>query len=466
MLWIAILASFVSFLDGSVINVALPAISRELGGGLTTQQWVVDAYLITLGSLILVAGSLSDLLGRVVVLRAGLIGFGATSVMCALAPTADWLVLARALQGVAGALLVPSSLALITSNFDEAPRAKAIGQWTAGTTVAFIAGPLLGGVLVDSVGWRWIFGINVLPIAVTLYLLAVLRAKDVRKKGVRIDYLGAVLCVLGLAGPVYALIEQGNYGWGSPLILMPLTLGILCLAGFIWRERMAHQPLLPLSLFSVRNFAVGNVATAFVYAALSIGGFIIVLFLQQVAGFPATMAALVLLPVSIVNILLASWFGSLAGRFGPRWFMAFGPALAGGGYLLMLATEIPVNYWTQLMPGILLFAVGLSATVAPLTAAILGSVSEQQAGIGSAVNNAVSRVAGLIGIALVGLVVDGELELDGFHRMVAVTAVLLILGGIVSAVGIQNPPKRPALRARQKVPSQSSGSRRIFKPGP
>jgi EmrB/QacA subfamily drug resistance transporter len=463
-LWIAILASFVSFLDGSVINVALPAISRELGGGLTTQQWVVDAYLITLGSLILVAGSLSDVLGRVLVLRAGLIGFGATSVMCALAPTADWLVLARALQGVAGALLVPSSLALITSNFDEAPRAKAIGQWTAGTTVAFIAGPLLGGVLVDSVGWRWIFGINVLPIAVTLYLLAVLRAKDVRKKGVRIDYAGAVLCVLGLAGPVYALIEQGNYGWGSPLILMPLTLGILCLAGFIWRERTAHQPLLPLSLFSVRNFAVGNVATAFIYAALSIGGFIIVLFLQQVAGFPATMAALALLPVSIVNILLASWFGALAGRFGPRWFMALGPALAGGGYLLMLASEIPVDYWTELMPGILLFAVGLSATVAPLTAAILGSVSEEQAGIGSAVNNAVSRVAGLIGIALVGLVVGGKLGLDGFHRMVGVTAVLLILGGIVSAVGIQNPPRRPALRARQKVPSQGTRSYRIFRP--
>jgi EmrB/QacA subfamily drug resistance transporter len=463
-LWIAILASFVSFLDGSVINVALPAISRELGGGLTTQQWVVDAYLITLGSLILVAGSLSDVLGRVLVLRAGLIGFGATSVMCALAPTADWLVLARALQGVAGALLVPSSLALITSNFDEAPRAKAIGQWTAGTTVAFIAGPLLGGVLVDSVGWRWIFGINVLPIAVTLYLLAVLRAKDVRKKGVRIDYAGAVLCVLGLAGPVYALIEQGNYGWGSPLILVPLTLGILCLAGFIWRERTAHQPLLPLSLFSVRNFAVGNVATAFIYAALSIGGFIIVLFLQQVAGFPATMAALALLPVSIVNILLASWFGALAGRFGPRWFMALGPALAGGGYLLMLASEIPVDYWTQLMPGILLFAVGLSATVAPLTAAILGSVSEEQAGIGSAVNNAVSRVAGLIGIALVGLVVGGKLGLDGFHRMVGVTAVLLILGGIVSAVGIQNPPRRPALRARQKVPSQGTRSYRIFRP--
>lgn len=447
-LWIAILASFVSFLDSSVINVALPAISRELGGGLTTQQWVVDAYLITLGALILVAGSLSDLLGRVVVLRAGLIGFGATSVMCALAPTVEVLILARALQGAAGALLVPSSLALITSHFDGAPRAKAIGQWTAGTTVAFIAGPLLGGVLVDSVGWRWVFGINVLPIAVTLYLLGTLRAKDARQVGVRIDYPGAVLCVLGLAGPVFALIEQGNYGWGSPPIMAPLVLGILCLAGFIWRERTAQQPLLPLSLFSVRNFAVGNVATAFIYAALSTGGFIVVLFLQQVAGFPATLAALALLPVSIVSIFLSSWFGSLAGRFGPRWFMALGPALAGGGYLLMLGAELPVNYWTQLLPGILLFALGLSATVAPLTAAILGSVSERQAGIGSAVNNAVSRVAGLIGIALVGVVVAGQLDLAGFHRVVASTAVLLILGGMVSAVGIQNPDRKPAKKGQ------------------
>lgn len=464
-LWIAILASFVSFLDSSVINVALPAISRELGGGITTQQWVVDAYLITLGALILVAGSLSDLLGRVVVLRAGLIGFGATSVLCALAPTAEVLIWARALQGVAAALLVPSSLALITSNFDEAPRAKAIGQWTAGTTVAFIAGPLLGGVLVDSVGWRWVFGINVLPIAVTLYLLGVLRAKDVREEGVRIDYPGAVLCVLGLAGPVYALIEQGNYGWGSPLILLPFILGILCLAGFFWREKTAEHPLLPLSLFSVRNFAVGNVATAFIYAALSIGGFIIVLFLQQVAGFPATLAALALLPVSIVNILFASWFGSLAGRFGPRLFMAFGPALAGSGYLLMLAAEVPVNYWTQMMPGILLFAVGLSATVAPLTAAILGSVSEQQAGIGSAVNNAVSRVAGLLGIALIGLVVGSRLELDGFHRVLTVTAVLLILGGVVSAVGIQNPQKLRPGRPGPDAAPKGTGSYRKFRPG-
>jgi EmrB/QacA subfamily drug resistance transporter len=444
-LWIAILASFVSFLDASVINVALPAISRELGGGLTTQQWVVDAYLITLGSLILLAGSLSDVLGRILILRIGLIGFGVTSLMCAFAPTAELLIISRALQGIAGALLVPSSLALITSSFDQKARAKAIGQWTAGTTVAFVAGPILGGLLVDSLSWRWVFGINVAPIAVTLYLLGVLNVRDVREKGVRIDYPGAVLCVLGLGGPVYALIEQGNYGWGSPMILGPFTLGLLCLAAFIWRQQMAKQPLMPLDLFTVRNFAVGNVATAFIYAALSIGGFIVVLFLQQVAGFSATLAALALLPVSLLNILLSSWFGSLAGTFGPRWFMAFGPILGGIGYLLMLAAQTPVNYWTQLLPGVILFGVGLSATVAPLTAAILSSISEQQSGIGSAVNNAVARVAGLLGIALVGLITGKQLDLDGFHRGLIATALLLILGGVVSALGIQNTSKEPGV---------------------
>jgi EmrB/QacA subfamily drug resistance transporter len=437
-LWISILASFVSFLDGSVINVALPAIARELGGGLTTQQWAVDAYLITLGSLILLAGSLSDVLGRIVILRIGLIGFGVTSLLCAFSPDPEVLIVARALQGIAGALLVPSSLALITSNFAGAARAKAIGQWTAGTTIAFIAGPLLGGVLVDTVGWRWVFAINVLPIAVTLYLLAILRHRDVRAAGVRIDFLGAVLCVLGLGGPVYALIEQGSYGWGSPLILVPFIVGLLCFIGFLWRQRVARQPLMPLSLFSVRNFAVGNVSTTFVYAALSLGGFVIVVFLQQVAGWPATLAALATLPLSILNIGLSSWFGSLAGRFGPRWFMGFGPILAGVGYLLMLSATAQVDYWTELLPGVILFGLGLSATVAPLTAAILGSISEQQSGIGSAVNNAVSRVAGLIAIAFLGLIVGEKLDTDGFHRALIVTAALLIIGGIVSAIGIQN----------------------------
>jgi EmrB/QacA subfamily drug resistance transporter len=437
-LWIAILASFVSFLDGSVINVALPAIERELGGGLATQQWVVDAYLITLGSLILLAGSLSDVLGRIVILRIGLIGFGVTSLLCAFSIDPEMLIVARGLQGIAGALLVPSSLALITSSFDGAARSRAIGRWTAGTTVAFLAGPTLGGVIVDTIGWRWVFVINVFPIAATLILLFILRQKDVREEGVSIDYLGAVLCVLGLGGPVYALIEQGNYGWGSPLILLPFILGLLCFAGFIVRQRFAKQPLMPLGLFRVRNFAVGNISTALVYAALSIGGFIISVFLQQVAGFPATLAALATLPLGILNIALSSWVGSLSGKYGPRLFMGLGPIVGGIGYLLMLGAGAHVNYWTQLLPGVVLFGLGVSATVAPLTSTILGSISETQAGIGSAINNAVSRVAGLIAIAFLGLVIGSHIDVVGFHRTLILTAALLILGGIVSLIGIQN----------------------------
>ena len=437
-LWIAILASFVSFLDGSVINVALPAIAKELGGGLITQQWVVDAYLITLGALILLAGSLSDVLGRIVILRIGLVGFGVTSLLCAVAVNPEMLIVARGLQGIAGALLVPSSLALITSNFDGVARGRAIGRWTAGTTVAFLAGPTLGGVIVDTIGWRWVFVINVFPIAATLILLAMLGQKDVRQPGMSIDYLGAVLCVLGLGGPVYALIEQGHYGWGSPVILVPFIVGVLCFAGFLVRERLAKQPLMPLSLFSVRNFAVGNISTALVYGALSIGGFIIVIFLQQGGGWPATLAALATLPIGILNIALSSWLGTLSAKYGARWFMGFGPILAGLGFLLMLTSSDHVNYWTQLFPGVLLFGLGLSATVAPLTSTILGSISEKQSGIGSAINNAVSRVAGLIAIAFLGLVIGPHVDLDGFHRTLILTAALLILGGIVSVIGIQN----------------------------
>jgi EmrB/QacA subfamily drug resistance transporter len=440
-LWIAILASFVSFLDGSVINVALPAIERELGGGLATQQWVVDAYLITLGSLILLAGSLSDVLGRIVILRIGLIGFGVTSLLCAFAINPEMLIIARGLQGIAGALLVPSSLALITSSFDGPARSRAIGRWTAGTTVAFLAGPTLGGVIVDTIGWRWVFVINVFPIAATLILLFVLHQKDVREEGMKIDYLGAVLCVLGLGGPVYALIEQGHYGWGSPIILVPFIAGLLCFAGFIVRQKLGKMPLMPLSLFTVRNFAVGNISTALVYGALSIGGFIISVFLQQVAGFPATLAALATLPMGILNISLSSLAGSLSGKWGPRLFMGLGPIVGGAGYLLMLGAGAHPNYWTQLLPGILLFGLGLTATVAPLTATILGSISDTQAGIGSAINNAVSRVAGLIAIAFLGLVIGTHVDVSGFHRTLILTAALLILGGIVSLIGITNHAK-------------------------
>lgn len=438
-LTIAILASFVAFLDGSVINVALPAISEELGGGLSTQQWVVDAYLITLGSLILLAGSLSDVFGRIVILRIGLIGFGVASLFIAVAPSAELLIILRGVQGIAGALLVPSSLALIMSTFRGTAQAHAIGQWTAWTSAAFIVGPVLGGVFVDLLSWRLVFAINVIPIGVTLLLLVKLGHRDERKANTRIDFVGAVLGIVGLGGPVFALIEQGNLGWGSPAVFLPLSVGILSFIAFIGWQRRVAQPMLPLELFRHRNFSMGNIATLFIYGALALGGFIVVVYLQEVAGYSATFAGVALLPSSVGIILLSSFFGRLSGKYGPRLFMTLGPFLGGVGYLTFLGMDESVNYLSEVLPGVLLFSVGLSMTVAPLTSAILGAISAEQAGIGSAVNNAVSRIAGLITVALIGLIAVGELSPANFHRVVIVTAGLLFAGALTSLAGIRNP---------------------------
>lgn len=435
------MASFVAFLDGSVVNVALPAIVRDLGGGLVTQQWVVDAYLITLSSLILVAGSLSDLFGRKRVMELGLLGFGVTSVLCATAPNSELLIAFRALQGVAGALLVPSSLALIIAVFAGDGEGKAIGTWTAWTGIAYIIGPLLGGFLIVAASWRLIFAINIIPIAITLWLMRFLAHKELRQAGAKVDYVGAALCVLGLGGSVFALIEQAHYGWSSPIIYAPFVIGVAMLVYFIRYEQQADHPMLTLDLFKVRNFSVGNIATVAVYAGLSVASFLITVFIQQVGGYSAIEAGLALLPVTIIMFVLSPRFGALCGKYGPRFFMAAGPFVAGLGFLLMLSVNQAVDYWSQLLPGILLFGLGLSMTVAPLTAAILGSIKSEHAGIGSAINNAVARVAGLLAIAAVGIITGATLDLAGFHRGVIAMAVLLWIGAAISAIGIQNPAK-------------------------
>ncbi|MFE4725167.1 MFS transporter [Microbacterium sp. NPDC056736] len=438
-LWIAILGSFVAFLDGTIVNVALPAISDELGGGLRTQQWVVDAYLITLGALILVAGSVSDAYGRVLVLRIGLIGFGVASLAIAAAPTAEFLIVARAVQGAAGAFLVPSSLALITSNFSGGAQGRAIGIWTAMTTSAMIVGPLIGGLLVDLASWRLAFLINVFPIGATLVLLARGGFRDTRQPDASIDWLGAALCTLGLGGMVYALIEQPHLGWSSPAIWVPLLLGAVLFALFILRQRRVRSPILPLDLFRVRNFSAGNIATTFIYGALALNGMVVVVYLQEGAGLSATLAGLASLPTTILLILFSSRVGTLSGRWGPRLFMTVGPITMGAGALLLLTVSTDFSYWWQVLPSMVVLGAGLALTVAPLTSAILGSIGPERSGIASAVNNAVARVAGLIAIALLATIVGGALDLDGFHRAAIVTAALMIAGGITSFLGIRNP---------------------------
>lgn len=437
---VSILASFVAFLDSSIINVALPAISRDLGGGLRVQQWVVDAYLLTLGALILLAGSLSDAFGRHRILALGLVGFGLTSVACALSPTASFLIITRALQGSAGALLVPSSLALIVSTFPQHSQARAIGLWAGWTGTAMIVGPVLGGVLVDAVSWRLVFGINVAPIALTLWLLSRLPPEPALPTRPRIDLVGAGLGVVALGGPVFALIEQARFGWSSPVVWTPLSAGLFACVAFLRWERRVSSPMMPLSLFTSRNFSSGNVATVFVYGALGFGFFILALYLQQVAGFSAAKAGVATLPPTLLMLFLSGRMGDLSGRYGPRAFMTFGPLVAGAGFLLLLSVSQPIDYTTELLPGLLVFGFGLSVTVAPLTSAILAAISPEQAGIGSAVNNAVARVAGLVTVACAGLIIGGPVDLAGFRRAMVVACLMFLAGGVVSWVGIRNPP--------------------------
>jgi EmrB/QacA subfamily drug resistance transporter len=436
---VAVLASFVAFLDGSVVNLALPAIGREFGGGLALQQWVVDGYLLTLGALILVAGAISDQFGRLSVLRMGSVVFGVASLLCALAPSGWILVAARCLQGVGAAFLVPSSLAMINARFSGAEQSRAIGTWTAWTGTAFVIGPLLGGVLVDAVGWRWIFGVNIVPLAVTLYLTTKLSPDEfAADRSARIDVVGAALNAVGLTGAVYALIEGQRLGFLYPTVVAGLVLGLTCLAVFPWWESRTPHPMMPLHIFAARNFAVGNLATVFLYAAVSMGTLIVALFLQETAGLSATEAGLATLPLPVLSFFLARRFGTLAGVHGPRLFMAVGPLIAAAGFVWMMMAREPFNFWTQMLPGLVVFGLGLSITVSPLTAAILAAVDPAQSGIGSAINNAVSRISGLIAIALTGVIIGGAVDFAGFRQGALVTAGLFAVAGLISAIGIGN----------------------------
>jgi EmrB/QacA subfamily drug resistance transporter len=437
-----ILGSSIVFVDGSVVNVALPAIQRDLGGGLTLQQWVVDAYLLTLGALLLVGGSLGDLFGARKMFIIGVVAFGVTSVLCALAPDGNSLIVARGLQGVAGAILTPAGLAVIAATFSGEERGAAIGSWTAWTGVAFVIGPLIGGWLISVASWRSVFLINVPIVAVTLALVVyAVPRHDMGNERARVDVVGGVLCMLGLGGPVFALIEEPRRGWGDPLILGTFVGGLVLLAVFVWWERHHPQPMLPLRLFSKRNFTFANLETLTVYAALSTLTFFLVLFLQQLDGFSPLKSGLTLVPITIVMFLLSPRVGRLSMRYGPRFFMGVGPLIAAVSLLALARLEPGFDYWTELLPPLLLFSIGLSLIVAPLTSTVLHDAGERDAGIASGVNNAVARVAGLLGIATVGAAIagsDNKLDLSGYRMSMLITAALLAAGGAIGLLGIRN----------------------------
>ena len=439
---IAIFASFVAFLDGFIVNVTLPAIERELGGGLTTQQWVVNAYVITLGSLMLTAGALSDTFGRKKILSIGLIGFAITSLLCAIAPSAEFLIAARALQGIAGSLLVPSSLAIIISSFSGAQQSKAIGTWTAWTVVAPAMGPLLGGFLADSFSWRFVFWVNLIPIVITLWLLHRIELPENKPEETSIDGLGKALSIIGFGGIVYAFTMQPHYGWGSPFIYLTLIAGMTALFSFVIYEYKAKRPMVPFELFKSRNFSIGNIATAAIYGALAVSTFLITIFIQQVSGFSAIASGLALLPITVMMFTLSQFFGKLGGRFGPRMFMGFGPLIMALGFLPLLSLDSSVNYLADLFPGVTIFGIGLAITVAPLTSAILGSIDPRRSGIGSGINNAVSRLAGLLTVALLGILIGNHMTIEGFRSGMLFAIILLAIGSVISLFGIQNPKTR------------------------
>jgi EmrB/QacA subfamily drug resistance transporter len=437
-----ILGSSIVFIDMTVVNVALPSIQRDLGGGLAAQQWIVDAYLLMLGSLILVGGSLADIFGEVRLFTVGVGSFGLASALCAAAPDANTLIVFRGLQGIAGALLTPASLAVITSTFTGAERGAAIGTWTAWSGASTVIGPLFGGWLIEATSWRVIFLLNV-PIAlVALVIVHTLMPHPAsERRQVNVDYAGAVLCVTGLGTLVFGFIEQPRLGWGNPAVPGSIAVGVALLVAFVRREERTPEPMLPLRLFRLRNFTVTNIETLAVYGGLSAWGFFVALFLQQLAGYSPLRAGLATLPVTIALFTLSPHAGRLSARFGPRLFMATGPILAGVSTLALARLPVHLDYWTDLLPPVVGFAVGLALTVAPLTTTVLSDAGPGDAGIASGVNNAVARIAGLLAIAIVGLAASGGthgLTTHGFHVATLLTAALLCTGGVIGAVGIRN----------------------------
>jgi len=447
-----ILGSGAVFVEGSVTIVALPAIARDFHLGIAGLQWVLNGYLLTLSALILLGGALGDRFSRRRVFALGLAGFAVASIGCAIAPNLPLLVVARVLQGAAGALVVPNSLALLETAYSGEARGAAVGHWAAWSAVSAAFGPLIGGWLVDATSWRWVF-VCVVPFA--LAAVAAVGAehgtRETREKQ-SVDYAGAALVTLGLAGLVGALIVGPDAGFMQPAVLAALIGGVVLLLAFVAVERRAKSPLLPLDIFRVRQFTGVNATTLVVYAALNGLFFLLMLQLQTTLDYSALRAGASLLPINALMLVLSPIAGRAAARVGPRVLMVGGSLVAAAGTLLFTRVQPGAHYATSVLPAAVVFGIGLASFVAPLTSVALSALGEERAGLASGVNNAVARLAGLLAVAVVPLAagLGGVQELGGgalaggFTRAMIICAALCAAGSVIAAVTISGP--EPAQR--------------------
>ena len=406
-----IIASSMTFIDGTVVNVALPALQSSLNATITDVQWVVEAYALFLGALILVGGSLGDQLGRKKVFLFGVALFTAASMVCGLAPTPLILIIGRAIQGIGAAFLVPGSLAIISATYDGAERGRAIGTWSGFSAITTAIGPVIGGWLIEHVSWRAAFFVNIpLAAAVILLSLAFIDESSDPSRGRRIDLAGAAIAVLGLSGVVLGLLEWPPLGATHPLVVGSLMVGTVGLVLLPVVEARRQDPMLPLEPFRSRAFTAANLLTLFLYGALGLMMFLLPINLIQVQGFTPTAAGAALVPFAVLMFAVSRWSGGLVERVGSRLPLTVGPAITAVGFVLLARSGIGRSYWTAFFPGIVVMGVGMAITVAPLTTTVMGAVDQRHAGVASGVNNAVSRIAGLLAIAAFGVVLTRGFE--------------------------------------------------------
>lgn len=446
-----VLGTSMAFLDATVVNIALPTIGEDLDAGLTGLQWTVNAYTLALAGLLLLGGSLGDHFGRRRIFCVGAVWFALASLICGIAPSSEVLIAARALQGAGAAMLTPGSLAIIEASFHRADRGAAVGAWSGLGGIAGALGPFVGGYLIQAASWRLIFLIN-LPIAAAVVWVARRHVPETRDESVRtspLDLRAAAVTALGLAAATYGLTEGPHRGWGSPVVVGSILLGLAALVAFVLLERGREGALVPLELFSSRQFSAANAVTFVVYAALGGALFLLPIQLQQTVGFTPLEAGAALVPMTIVMLLLSARAGRLAQRIGPRLPMSAGPIIASVGLVLLSRIDASSTYVATVLPGVVVFALGLSLTVAPLTSTVLSAGGEAHAGVSAAVNNAVARIGGLIAVAVIPAAAGisatdafGSASFgDGFSQGMLIAAAVCAAGGLLAAVTIRNPPR-------------------------